>query len=383
MLNDARIGSRLDITALPTATTPGKVTMFPARLRSVRLAAPTVVLAVVLAACGGDTSESVDEPAPTTSPDDSEPAADEPPAPTTAPDEPEPGTTGTRTVEDAFGPVELPAAAERPVPLDGVYAAYMVSLGVQPAAVPNDVKLQFSALEEWLPEGAEIESLSEFGESYPLNLEALAALGPDLVIAGDWELDYYGDTLPQIAPIYSTLWGHNGDWRARFLRVADALDRTDEAQAVSDEFDAFVAELPPEVMEQTVAFVRASGLDNIRADILETSFPGSVARAAGIPVLDLTGEVEVDADASWIDLSPETLGLLSDADVIIISDLSFYDPENPSTDAVLAGSPLWEALPAVQAGNVVMVPGPVYNGGFYEAATALLDAVARAVTGDA
>lgn len=337
--------------------------MRPSRRR--RLAAPIVALAVVLAACGDDTA----------TPTSTAPA--EAAAPTTAASQ----SSGTRTVEDAFGPVELPVAYERPVPLDGVYAANMLQLGVQPAAVPSDVKLQLSTVERWLPEGSEFESLPEFGESYPLNLEALATVEPDLLIAGDWEIEYYGgEALPRIAPTYSAVWGHNGDWRERFLRIADALDRTEEAQAVSDEFDAFVAALPTEVTERTVAFVRASALADIRADVLETSFAGSVAREAGIPVLDLSAEVDVEPDASWIDLSPETLGLLAGADVIVIADLSFYDPETPPTDTVLAGNPVWEALPAVQAGRVVMVPGPIYNGGHYAAATALVTAIADAAT---
>lgn len=330
--------------------------------RRFRRAAPAVALALLLAGCGGGGDEST--------------AASEAEADTSTAD----AADGTRTVQDAFGSVELPAEYVRAVPLDGVFAANMLSLGVQPAAIPSDVKLQLSTVQEWLPEGTDLESFPDFGQSYPLNLEALAQTAPDLLIAADWELDYYGDSFSQIAPVYSTLWGHNGDWRNRFLRVAEALDRSDEAQAVSDEFDAFVAQLPPEVTGQTIAFVRASALDDIRADILPTSFAGSVASEAGIPVLDLSAEVDIDPDASWIDLSQETLGLLAGADLIVISDLSFYDPEVEPTDAVLAGNPLWNSLPAVQGGKVAMVPGPVYNGGHYQAATALLTAIAAITT---
>jgi iron complex transport system substrate-binding protein len=357
--------------------------MTRSRTRMLRLAAPFIALAVLLAACGDDADEPVAatdaaaEPAgEDAATEEAEPAED----PESA-EETEPAASDTRIVEDAFGPVELPAAYERAVPLDGVFAADMLSLGVAPAAVANDVKLQLSTLEQWLPEGPDIESLPDFGESYPINLEALALLTPDLLLGAGWELDEYGDALLQVAPVFSAQWDHNGAWRTRFLSVADALDRTAEAQAVSDEFDAFVAELPAEVIEQTVAFVRASALDDIRTDILETSFAGSVALEAGIPLLDLSAEIDIDPDANWIDLSAETLDLLAGADLIVISDLSFYDPEVEPTDAVLAGNPLWETLPAVQSGKVVMVPGPIYNGGSYPAATALLTAIAETVTG--
>ena len=49
---------------------------------------------------------------------------------------------------------------------------------------------------------------------------------------------------------------------------------------------------------------------------------------------------------------------------------------------MLSGSPLWGTLPAVEAETVVMVPGPIYNGGNYQAATALLQTIADAVASD-
>lgn len=284
--------------------------------------------------------------------------------------------TAERTVEDATGPISLPAQFERPVPTDGIYAANMLSLGIQPAALPSDVKLQLSTVSEYLPAGADLEALPEIGLQYEVNLEALASAEPDLIVAGEFDLEKYGDALRTIAPTYIVEHGTNGEWRKRFMRVAEALGREPDAAAVSDEFDAFVALLPIEVTQQTVAFVRAGDLGDIRADILETSFAGSVAREAAIPVLDLTGQVPVEADASFIELSEESLGLLADADVIVVADLSFYDPATEASDVVLANSPLWNNLPAVAAGKVVVVPGPVYNGGHYQAATALLTAMA-------
>lgn len=84
--------------------------------------------------------------------------------------------------------------------------------------------------------------------------------------------------------------------------------------------------------------------------------------------------MSVEADASFIELSEESLGLRADADVIVVAGLSFYDPATQASDVVLANSPLWRNLPAV-AGKVVVVPGPVYNGGHSRRATALLTAM--------
>jgi iron complex transport system substrate-binding protein len=285
-------------------------------------------------------------------------------------------TTSTRVVEDATGEVELPADYERPVPTDGIWAANMLSLGVEPAAVPNDVKLQLSTVSEYLPDGTDLESLPDIGRQYEINVEALAAVRPDLVIASEFEAEEFGDLFRDIAPTYFVPQDNNGEWRSRFLLVAGALGREEEAQEVSAAFDEFVADLPDSLGERTVAFVRSSALTDIRADILETSFAGSVAREAGIPVLDLSEQVTVDPEASWIDLSEENLDLLSDADILVVADQSFYDPALASSEVVLTASALWSVLPAVESGNVVVVPGPVYNGGHYQAATALLAAIA-------
>lgn len=327
----------------------------PIRNRSRRLLALLAVLSLLAAACGDD-----DSAADLSASDDSADA---------------------RQLEDATGPVELPAEYERPIPTDGVFAAYMLSLGVEPVALASDVKRQMSTIAEHLPSDLDLDSLPEIGLQYEINIEALAAARPDLIIASDWEAEESEDAYRRIAPTFFTPWGSNGEWRERFRLVGEALNRTDEARRVSDAFDDFVTTLPSTVTDQTVAFVRAESLTDIRADILASSFAGSVAREAGIPLLDLSGQVDIDEDSSWVDLSEENLVLLSEADVIVIADLSFYDPAIEPTDTVLSGSPLWNTLPAVEAGRVVMVPGPVYNGGNYQAATALLQAIADAVAG--
>lgn len=63
----------------------------------------------------------------------------------------------------------------------------------------------------------------------------------------------------------------------------------------------------------------------------------------------------------------------------MLSDLSFYDPGLSDSRNVLERNPQWGTLPAVQAGRVIQVPGPVYNGGTYQAASALLTAIGVAL----
>lgn len=66
-------------------------------------------------------------------------------------------------LQDATGPVQLPVEYSRAVPTDGIWAANMADLGVQPAAVPGDVKLQLSTYREYLPADFRFGDLPEIG----------------------------------------------------------------------------------------------------------------------------------------------------------------------------------------------------------------------------
>jgi len=271
-----------------------------------------------------------------------------------------------RVVEDATGTVELPANPERIVPLDGIWAANLYSLGLAPAALPGDVKLQLSVVKDLPPGDADFADLPEVGLQYEINLEALAAADPD----PDPQLRVRGRRLRRGVP---------GHCSHLLRRIASALGAEDRAAEVQADYQDTIDGLPDDLSGSVIAFVRAAAADDIRADTLDTSFAASVARSAGLDVLDIADRVDLEADANFVTLSEEQLDLLAGAAVIILGDISAYDPSVTPTDEILTASPLWATLPAVQAGAVVQVPGPIYNGGTYQSATALLDAIAEAL----
>lgn len=326
--------------------------------------------ALLVAACGSD-DDANSQPASTAETTaTTDPSAN---TETTMPD------SGTRTVDDAFGEVELPATYERPVPTDGIWAANMISLGIEPAALPGDVKDQLATVRDYLPSDFDYDDLPEIGIQYDINAEALAAATPDLIIATEFEGEEGGqDIFNGIAPTFFVPRNDNGEWQHRFRIVAKALNASDRVAEIEAAYETRITRLSEGLSDKTIAFVRASAIDDIRVDVYDTSFPGSVALGAGLDVLDLTDQRE-DENASWLDVAEENLDLLADADIIILGDNSFYDATLSPSTAVLTNSPLWEALPAVQAGAVVEIPGPVYNGGTYQSATALLDAIEQAL----
>lgn len=343
--------------------------------RILRLAGAVLATAMTLTACGAG-----DEPAAT------DVGAEEPTSGASAAD----GTSGedqaevgdesaTRTVVDHVGrEVEVPADPSAVIGLDVNYTADLVALGIMPIAGEDTIEGQFAGTEAYLPEGFDPASLPTFGSYFEPDLEVIIGLQPDLVIGPGTEFtEPFHENLSQIAPTLLTERGTNGDWQPRFRATAEAVGRTDEADAVEADFRAFVDALPAGLAETTVAFVRPTSEGGFRVDNLATSFPASVAEVAGIQVLEIEG-VEVAQDASFYELSNERLGVLEDADVLIVPDFTVIGAEQDGLTQFTT-NPLWEELPAVRDGAVVQVPGLVYNGGNYFAAKALLDALVQAL----
>lgn len=281
----------------------------------------------------------------------------------------------TRTVEHTSGTTEVPAEPQRVVALGNVYSAQLAALGVPLVGIGDDDAFQAEPFAELLPEGTDLAAVDTIGDPYEPNLEAIAALEPDLIL-GDEFLEVY-DQLSAVAPTVLVEWGANGGWRKRFLAVAEAVGREDRAAEVERVYEEELAALSEQARSQTVAFVRVTPEGGFRIDSLATAFPGSVADDAGVPTLQPEGVGQFEEGSGFLELSAENLTVLAQADRIVLGDNSFYDPSLEDSLSVLQRNPLWAGLPAVQTGQVSQVPGPIYNGGNHASARLLLRELAR------
>lgn len=280
------------------------------------------------------------------------------------------------TVTHALGETEITEPPEAVVPLGGIYTADLLMLGITPAAVGDDDAFQTSVYDELLPDGVDLEAIPTIGDPYDPNIEAIAALEPDLVVSDEFNEPFY-ENLSAIAPTVMVTYINNGGWRERFPDIADAVCRGNMVDEIDGAYQAVIDGLPDGLDDDVVAFVRTTPEGNFRIDSLPTAFPGSVAEDAGIPTFQPEGLSGFDEGSGFLELSAEQLGVLADADLIVLGDNSFYDPELQDSLSQLEANPLWETLPAVQEGRVTQVPGPIYNGGNYYAATLLLEALAE------
>lgn len=305
-------------------------------------AALTATLACVLAlsACGG-----------------SEPAA--------APDAAAVAETGgefPRTVDHAMGATEIPEQPERVVVLDTGELDSALSLGVTPVgAVTTAVSSGF--LSYLAEDAAGVEPVGIIPEP---NLEAIAALRPDLILSNKLRHEALYDELSQIAPtVFAEEVG--AAWKDNLRLAAEALGMEDEADTAISEYEQEAKALgealgdPAETTVSPLRFVEGS----IRAYSPE-SFIGTVLNDIGLSQPELpAGEYE-----AFTEISPERLPL-ADADTILYS--SYGDAGDSGEQAVLAG-PLWPRLTAVQEGRALQVEDDVfYTGIGLMAASLILD----------
>ncbi|MEC0180651.1 iron-siderophore ABC transporter substrate-binding protein [Paenibacillus peoriae] len=183
-----------------------------------------MVFTIMLAGCGqiGDSSKAGDSPGPK----QTSPAA------------------GPVTVQDDHGEVKLDKPAERVVVLEWTFTEDLIALGVQPVgnADSADYKL-------WVtPEAKLADSVTDIGTRGEPNLEAIAALKPDLIISNaDNNAAIYAQ-LKGIAPTieYDPYKGNGYDYDRMveiFKQIAVATGKTEQADKVLSELDQHYVEV--------------------------------------------------------------------------------------------------------------------------------------------
>lgn len=258
---------------------------------------------------------------------------------------PSTGEPDTRTVTHARGSTEVPADPQRVVVLDLGELDSALALGVTPVgAVRAPVN---SGLLSYLQEQAgDIELVGEIGEP---SLEQIAALEPDLILGSELRVADFYDDLSAIAPtVFTETVGVA--WKDNLAVHAEALGRQDEASELLAAYEQRAEQVGVAVDDAVQASVVRFVPGEIRL-YAKASFIGTVLEDVGIarpPVQDVE-EFDVVVSAERID---EAVG-----DVVFVG--TYGDPAETDGPAVLGG-PLWQRLPAVQAGDVHEVDDDVW-----------------------
>jgi iron complex transport system substrate-binding protein len=306
----------------------------PAHLpRALATGALALVLAVAAAACGG--------------------AA--PVASTTAPtSDAAPEAGATRTVTHFFGTTEVPADPQRIVtPTQDQNALLpLLELGVTPVGSAghtlDDGTEIFRRTEGYDTSG--VEWIGPYGGE--VDIEAVAALRPDLIVVEEFTEQPVYDRLSEIAPTVGIqIFGR--PLTEALLEFAALVGETEQAEALQAAYDARVAQLLDDLGERR---------DSMSVSVISAGDPGQFSRADEGQAI---GTVMADLDllrpapqqgpgGEFETYSLETLDQ-HDADVVLLISYAGED-QDPGQEA-LTSSPTWEGLAAVRAGQAHTIDG--------------------------
>jgi iron complex transport system substrate-binding protein len=273
-----------------------------------------------------------------------------------------------REVTDAMGTVTVPDDPLRVVVLTNEGTEALLALGVVPVGAANS----------WVGDPWWDHIAEQMGDAVPVgtesavNLELVAALEPDLIIANRQR---HEEVYPQLTAIAPTVMSAElrGDWKINFRLYAEALGRTAEAETAISEYDAAVADLRDALGEATAEKVSVVRFlpGQIRIYQLD-SFSGVLLKDVGFDRPE-NQNVEEFAIRTGKESIPDM-----DGDRIFHFTWETGDGQGDALANEVLADPLWQSLSAVEAGKVHAVSDAIWNtAGGILAARLMLDDIAR------
>lgn len=227
-----------------------------------------------------------------------------------------------RTVTDyEDNEVEIVDTPETVVPLHFAGVQALLDLGLTPAAMPSNWERGLLTDEQY----EKVKDLPEIGGGGGVDVEQIAQLDPDLILVPNMIEADVVDQLREVAPSYIYMHGgeDRGDWDGRVGQIADALNRTDEAEEKARELEERQAELA-EKHADIVSDIRVSMFGAWDAGEFSANGSGSmigkIITPVGVQFADGVEDATRDADGYEQTLSTERIGsTFGDSDVIFYS----------------------------------------------------------------
>lgn len=265
-------------------------------------------------------------------------------------------TGETRSVEGPMGTVEVPVSPQRVVP--GYTTDIDVALVLQLPLVgaPGARGGAGEAFASYQPEG-ELEDLEKITTFVEPNLEQIAALEPDVII-DSVPFDYGGDEryeqFSRIAPTLNVGDAYSEGWKPYLRAVAGAFGREALAEEFISEYEARAAGLKERISERWggASFALASSFET--GEVFLSAAEAQPARILRDDLGLLTSEAVPETFEEQRGISLERLDLLEDADLLVVRVEPAQEGEGRDREVLdeTQSSPLWQRLPAVEAGNV-------------------------------
>lgn len=271
----------------------------------------------------------------------------------------------TRLVETSFGDVEVPTDPSRIVATHTVAALPLVELGFVPVGTRAFTENQ-TALDVW----ERVKDLPVVIAGGEANIEAIAALEPDLIFETNAAPDDVVEKLRQIAPvvIVGVRGADRSDWQNRAYQIADAVGALERWQDLEDELaerQARIANRCSDFLAEHPIAVWSSWDATAPAIYASQSTAGSVLLPTGAIFAD--GVEAVPYEDSEPQISLEQIGpVLGDAAIVFHSTDHRDTPVAPVAE--IRALDIYQRVPAVAQGRefpigTVAIAG--YTNAFY------------------
>ncbi|MEH7237114.1 ABC transporter substrate-binding protein [Bacillus sp. JJ1562] len=279
----------------------------------------------------------------------------------------------TYTVEHAMGSTKINKEPKRIVILTNEGTEALLAMGVKPVgAVRSWIGHPWYAHIEDQMEGVEV-----VGEESNVNIEAIAALEPDLIIGNKMRQEKIYEQLKAIAP---TVFAEDlrGDWQKNFTLYSKAINKEEEGKKVLAEFEDHLNTVKEKInTDNTVSVVRF--MEGRTRIYYTDTFSGVIFDKLGLKRPEQQVELFAqDKNDQFVrEVDQEKIPLM-DGDVIFYFTYETGNGEATKVEEEWINNPLWKGLSAVKEGNVHKVSDPIWNtAGGVLAANLMLDDIEK------
>ncbi|TGE35263.1 iron-siderophore ABC transporter substrate-binding protein [Desulfosporosinus fructosivorans] len=273
-------------------------------------------------------------------------------------------TPETRIVKHIMGESTVPTTPKRVVVLTNEGTEALLTLGIKPVG----------AVKSWTGNPwyehikNDMEGVQVVGDEGQPNLEAIAALKPDLILGNKMRQEKIYTQLSAIAPTVFTE-TLRGEWKNNFTVYADALNKSTEGQKVIGDFNKRIADFKKQAgdkLSTQVSIVRfMSGKTRI---YYSQTFSGIILKELGF-----ARPQSQTKDAFADDVTKERIPEM-DGDILFYFTYETGNGDANKAEQEWTNDPLWKNLSVVKSNKTYKVDDDIWNtAGGVIAANLLLD----------
>lgn len=278
------------------------------------------------------------------------------------------GTAFAREITHAMGTTDVPDAPQRVVVLTNEGTEAVLALGIKPVGAATSF-----LGDPWYDHIADqMTDVVALGTESAIDLELLASLEPDLILANKMRHEKIYEQLSAIAPTVASE-RLRGDWQVNFALYSDALNKQAEGDALRTAYDARIAAISEQLGDRKAEKVSlARFMGGMTRIYFKDTFAGLALSQLGFARPESQDKADF-AEEITKERIPEFEG---DRLFYYIYETGDGAGEKQAQDWL--ADPLWQNLDVVKAGKAFPVSDAIWNtaGGIF-AANLMLDDIEK------